>query len=115
MTSSAPMGSYTPGPKTYGRVASRRRSRRLGSSLRDAGTLNPSGRRGVATSSIGWTPFQLFDLARLGRAATRSRDRSCTAPGIRTHEWKGPSPRSPAIDRDYPWTTTYQVHLYKSN
>src|ERR1700747_326672 len=52
MSSCAPMGSYTPGAKTYGFSASNRRSRLLGASFRDAGTLNPSGRRGVETSSM---------------------------------------------------------------
>src|ERR1700680_1692540 len=61
MTSSAPKGSKTPGPKTYGLVASKRRNRRLGSSLRDAGTLNPSGSRGVETRSIGYS-FTMWGL-----------------------------------------------------
>src|SRR5258708_1140982 len=67
MTSSAPIGSYTPGPNTYGLVASSRRSRLLGSSLRDAGTLNSSGSRGVETRSIRRSLSTWLDLLTLGR------------------------------------------------
>src|SRR2546422_190637 len=52
MTSSAPWGSNTPGPKTYGCDSIFRRSVTLGWVQRDAGTLKPSGRSGVETSSI---------------------------------------------------------------
>src|ERR1700682_325671 len=44
------MGSYTPGPKRKGSVSSRPRMRVLGCTKREAGTLNPSGSKGLATS-----------------------------------------------------------------
>src|ERR671923_308814 len=50
MTSSAPIGSYTPGPNRNGSVSSSSRIRVLGWTKRDAGTLKPSGSSGVGTS-----------------------------------------------------------------
>ena len=50
MQSSAPCGSYTPGPKTNGSLSRSRRMRADGSSKRESGTLKPSGKRGVGTS-----------------------------------------------------------------
>src|SRR5487761_167403 len=66
MTSSAPKGSYTPGPKTYGLEARRRRRRPLGSSFRDAGTWKPSGSRGVAMRSMCAAPLLVLVVAVAG-------------------------------------------------
>src|SRR5437879_1604381 len=52
MTSWAPMGSYTPGPKRNGSVSSNSRMRVLGWTKREAGTLKPSGSSGLGTSSV---------------------------------------------------------------
>src|ERR671934_1402257 len=49
MTSSAPIGSYTPGPNRNGSLSRSSRIRALGWMKRDAGTLNPSGSSGEAT------------------------------------------------------------------
>src|SRR6266851_1295844 len=73
MTSSAPNGSETPGPNTKGLVARRRRRRRLGSSWREAGTLKPSGRRGVEISSIGSLFVFVVAVARVRAFALVSR------------------------------------------
>src|SRR6267378_5015075 len=52
MTSWAPIGSYTPGPKRNGSLSSSSRIRVLGCTKREAGSLNPSGNRGLATSLL---------------------------------------------------------------
>src|SRR3979411_2841906 len=52
ITSCAPIGSYTPGPKRKGSVSSSPRMRVLGCTKREAGSLNPSGSNGLATSGL---------------------------------------------------------------
>src|ERR1700680_2125990 len=50
MTSCAPIGSYTPGPKRNGSVWRRSRILVLGWTQSVAGNVNPSGNSGLATS-----------------------------------------------------------------
>src|SRR6266540_3264760 len=69
MASSAPCGSYTPGPNTNGSVSSSRRSRVAGSSQRDAGTVKPSGSSGVGASLAGAVSVVMIDRAAVGALA----------------------------------------------
>src|SRR5947209_246374 len=58
MASSAPWGSNTPGPKTYGWESIFCLSTCAGGAQRDAGTSKPVGRRGVVASFIGFSLVQ---------------------------------------------------------